>query len=62
MRFSQTKEAKAAELKPCFNKHIRRIPSSFVSLLPSGVNGLAEQEGGRCSGGDTHHSASESVL
>lgn len=35
---------------------------SFVSLLPSGGIGLAEQEEGRCSGGDTRHSASESVL
>lgn len=35
---------------------------SFVSLLPSGETGLAEQEEGRCSGGDTRHSASESVL
>lgn len=36
--------------------------TSIVSLLPSGANGPAEQEEGRCSGGDTHHSASESVL
>lgn len=36
--------------------------TTVVSLLPSGVNGRAEQEEGRCSGGDTHHSASESVL
>lgn len=35
---------------------------SFISCLPSGATGLAEQEEGRCSGGDTRHSASESVL
>lgn len=35
---------------------------STASILPSGGNGPAEQEEGRCSGGDTHHSASGSVL
>ena len=30
--------------------------------VPSEVNGWAGQGGGRCSGGETHHSASESVL